>query len=48
VDWSVHRHQSRPDGVRRRLKSVGAKAKANWDMITIIVLIVTLVLLIAV
>jgi syntaxin 8 len=47
VDRSVDRHQNRLDGAKRRLKFVGAKAKANWGMTTIIVLIVILVLLIA-
>lgn len=48
VDRGVDRHQSRLDGAKRRLKGVGAKAKANWGITTIIVLIVILVLLIAV
>jgi len=48
VDRSVDRHQSRLDIAKRRLKVVGAKAKANWGMTTIIVLIVILVLLIAI
>ena len=48
VDRGVDRHQSRLDGATRRLKGVGAKAKANWGMTTIIVLIVVLVLLIAI
>jgi syntaxin 8 len=47
VDRGVDRHQNRLDGAKRRLKVVGAKAKANWGMTTIIVLIVILVLLIA-
>lgn len=48
VDRGVDRHQSRLDGAKRRLKGVGAKAKANWGTTTIIILIVILVLLIAV
>ena len=48
VDRGVDRHQSRLDGAKRRLKGVSEKAKANWGMTTIIVLIVILVLLIAV
>lgn len=48
VDRGVDRHQSRLDGAKRRLKGVGEKARANWGMTTIIVLIVILVLLIAV
>ena len=48
VDRGVDRHQSRLDGAARRLKGVGAKAKANWGVTTIIVLIVILVLLIAI
>jgi syntaxin 8 len=48
VDRGVDRHQSRLNGATRRLKIVGAKAKANWGMTIIIVLIVILVLLIAV
>lgn len=46
VDRGVDRHQGRLDGAKRRLKSVGEKAKQNWGMTTIIVLIVILVLLI--
>ena len=48
VDQGVDRHQGRLDGARRRLKVVSQKAKANWGMTTIIVLIVILVLLIAI
>lgn len=48
VDRDVDRHQSRLDGAKRRLKGVSEKAKANWGMTTIIILIVILVLLIAV
>lgn len=48
VDRGVDRHQTRLDGASRRLKGVGQKAKANWGMTTIIVLIVILVLLIAI
>ncbi len=48
VDRGVDRHQSRLDGAKRRLNSVGKKAKANWGMTTIIILIVILVLLIAI
>ena len=48
VDRGVDRHQSRLDGAKRRLQGVGAKAKANWGVTTIIVLIVILVLLIAI
>lgn len=46
VDRGVDRHQGRLDGAKRRLKSVGEKAKQNWGLTTIIVLIVILVLLI--
>jgi syntaxin 8 len=46
VDRGVDRHQTRLDGAKRRLKGVGERAKANWGMTTIIVLIVILVLLI--
>ncbi|RMZ85605.1 hypothetical protein DV737_g692, partial [Chaetothyriales sp. CBS 132003] len=48
VDRGVDRHQGRLDGARRRLKGVSDKAKANWGMTTIIVLIVILVFLIVV
>src|SRR2546421_2735642 len=48
VDRSTDRHQFRLDGAKRRLQGVGAKARANWGMTTIIILIVILVLLIAV
>ncbi len=46
VDRGVDRHQGRLDGAKRRLKGVSTKAKENWGMTTIIVLIVILVLLI--
>ena len=48
VDRSVDRHQSRLDGAKRRLKGVSEKAKANWGMTTIIILIVILVFLIVI
>jgi syntaxin 8 len=48
VDRSTDRHQFRLDGAKRRLQGVGAKARANWGMTTIIILIVILVLLIVV
>lgn len=46
VDRGVDRHQGRLDGAKRRLKSVGQRAKQNWGMTTIVVLIVILLLLI--
>jgi len=48
VDRGVDRHQSRLDGAKRRLNGVSQKARANWGMTTIIVLIVILVFLIAI
>ncbi|KAK5078357.1 hypothetical protein LTS08_002798 [Lithohypha guttulata] len=39
VDRGVDRHQSRLDGAKKKLNRVGEKAKANWGMTTIIVLI---------
>ena len=48
VDRGVDRHQGRLDGAKRRLKSVGEKARQNWGMTTIIILIVILVFLIVI
>ena len=48
VDRGVDRHQGRLDGAKRRLKTVGEKARQNWGMTTIIILIVILVFLIAI
>ena len=48
VDRGVDRHQNRLDGAKRRLNYVSRKAKENWSMTTIIVLIVILVFLIVI
>ena len=48
IDRGVDRHQGRLDGAQRRLKGVGNKARENWGMTTISVLIVILVLLIVI
>lgn len=48
VDRGVDRHQGRLDGAKRRLDRVSRKARENWGMTTIIVLIVVLVFLIVV
>lgn len=48
VERGVDRHQGRLDGARRRLEGVSRKAKENWGMTTIIILIVILVFLIVV
>ncbi|KAL9622603.1 MAG: hypothetical protein Q9160_003100 [Pyrenula sp. 1 TL-2023] len=48
VDRGVDRHQGRLDGAKRRLDRVSKKARENWGMTTIIVLIVILVFLIVV
>jgi syntaxin 8 len=48
VDERVDRHQSRLDGAARRLGAVVRKAKENWSMTTIFVLIIVLVLLIVI
>ncbi|KAL9108436.1 MAG: hypothetical protein Q9227_006770 [Pyrenula ochraceoflavens] len=48
VDRGVDRHQGRLNTAKRRLNTVSRKAKENWSMTTIIVLIVILVFLIVV
>lgn len=48
VERGVDRHQGRLDGARRRLEGVSRKARENWGMTTIVVLIVVLVFLIVV
>ncbi len=45
VDRGVDRHQGRLDGAKRRLKGVSQRARENWGVTTIIVLIVILVFL---
>ena len=48
VDGAVARHQTRLDSAVRRLGTVVKKAKENWSITTIFVLIVILILLIVV
>ena len=48
VDEGVDRHQTRLDVAQRRIKGVTKKARENWGITTILVLIVILVFLIAV
>ena len=46
VDEGVMRHQGQLDRAKRRLGGVARKAKDNWSIVTIAILIVILVLLI--
>jgi syntaxin 8 len=48
VDERTDRHQGRLDGANKSLKGFMKKAKQNWSMTTIVVLIIVLVLLIAI
>jgi syntaxin 8 len=48
VDAHVDRHQTRLDGATRRLGAVVKRARENWSITTIFVLIIVLILLIAV
>jgi syntaxin 8 len=48
VDERTDRHQGRLDGANRSLKTFMEKAKQNWSLTTIAVLIIILVLLIAI
>jgi syntaxin 8 len=48
VDERVDRHQSQLDRAGKRLTTFARKAKENWSLTVIVVLIVTLVLLIAI
>jgi len=48
VDGRVDRHQGQLDGASKRLNNFARKAKQNWGVTTIAVLIIILVLLIAI
>jgi syntaxin 8 len=48
VDDRMDRHQSQLDGARKRLDTFAKKAKQNWGLSTIFILIVVLILLIAI
>lgn len=48
VDGRVDRHQGQLDGATKRLNTFARKAKQNWGVTTIAVLIIILILLIAI